>query len=105
MARKSYVDPHKKYIKSGCWKCDKAPINSDIPLQVKHNSGAHYWVLHDTIWVCKYCGDARKWPMTFNQAMEEQYPGSFHPVILEPNPRGLADRNLVPMKKVKWRQK
>lgn len=55
---------YRLYVESGSWKCPDAPINPDIPLQVKGNCGAHYWVpfhgggLED--FYCKYCYTMRK---------------------------------------------
>lgn len=57
MAGNPDLTRYKDYIESGCWKCPNSP------------TGAHHWVLHDIFWVCKYCGDVRRWPMTFEGAV------------------------------------
>jgi len=65
---------YEEYLASDVWKCPKAPVNKDIPLQVLNNTGAHHWkeILwtkdgwrHTGLWYCKYCSDARKYPKEF----------------------------------------
>ena len=55
---------YQHYLKSGIWKCPDAPINSDIPLQVAENSGAHYWLEFrggkPNEFYCRYCYEIRK---------------------------------------------
>ena len=54
------------YEKSGGWKCPKAPVNKEFPLQAKHNIGAHHWVgrwMGDKVgyaFMCIHCFDVRK---------------------------------------------
>ena len=45
------------YVASGIWKCPEAPIDPAVALQVKEQSGAHYWVglPEGTDFYCKYC--------------------------------------------------
>ena len=59
MARKPDITNEQKYIQSGYWKCTNSP------------TGAHHWKEYSGLWVCKYCGDVRKWPKTFYEAMEK----------------------------------
>ena len=63
----------KEYIESGSWKCVKAPINPDIVLQIQQDTGAHRWVevqidgLHTGLFYCKYCFDAKEFPMDWSK--------------------------------------
>lgn len=55
-----------RYISSGSWKCPKAKIDSNYPIQVEYGVGAHHWVwkwLGATVgyaWICILCYDVRK---------------------------------------------
>ena len=60
MAKTPDLTNEEKYLKSECWKCDDSP------------TGAHHWKEYDGLWVCKYCGEVRKWPKTFYEAMERE---------------------------------
>ena len=53
----------REYIKSGRWKCNDSPTN------------AHHWIEVDEsgIFHCKYCGDARRYPRTFDGALKASY--------------------------------
>lgn len=51
------------YLAGNSWHCPNAPINPDIPLQVQHNTGAHYWLPFPDgsgRWYCKYCYTLRR---------------------------------------------
>ncbi len=52
-----------EYVKSGRWKCVDSPTN------------AHHWmeVNESGIFHCKYCGDARRYPRTFDGALKATY--------------------------------
>ena len=50
---------YNRYLESRIWACPDAPINPEIELQVRHQTGAHYWKqLHSggvRDFYCKYC--------------------------------------------------
>jgi len=50
--------PDSEYIASGEWKCGKSP------------SGAHHWIRHDSVWICKYCLDMRVFPNTWFEILQ-----------------------------------
>ena len=50
--------PDREYIVSGEWKCEKSP------------SGAHHWIRHDSVWICKYCGDVRRFPGAWDELVK-----------------------------------
>ena len=69
MGKETRLDrEYKHYLESGVWKCPFAPVNTAIPLQVRENSGAHYWIGKwfggdvGYAYYCKYCFDVRKFP-------------------------------------------
>ncbi len=68
------ITHHKKYLESECWKCGESP------------TGAHHWLEHDNVWICKYCCDVRKWPMSFGAAIREQ--GATEFILLISNKEG-----------------
>jgi len=59
------------YINAGSWKCPKAVINPDFPIQVSQNVGAHHWIemwFGDKVgkaFICRYCFDVRKFPTSY----------------------------------------
>ena len=69
-----------EYVKSGRWKCVDSPTN------------AHHWVEIDEsgIFHCKYCGDARRYPRTFDGALKAMYRNNvpYTSIILNPEDRG-----------------
>ena len=56
----------RRYIISGSWKCPKAKVDSNYPIQVEEGIGAHHWVwkwLGKSVgyaWLCILCYDVRK---------------------------------------------
>lgn len=62
---------YENYLKSNRWKCDKAPIDPNIPLQVENNTGAHHWVCIETgaerkaMFLCIHCFDVRKFVVVY----------------------------------------
>lgn len=62
MDNNSY-DSYQHYLAGNSWHCPDAPINMDIPLQVKLNTGAHYWKeFHNDKkgeFYCRYCFEIR----------------------------------------------
>jgi len=50
--------PDKEYIKAGEWKCEKSP------------TGAHHWIRHDSVWICKHCLDVRVFPNTWDELVK-----------------------------------
>ena len=77
---------HEEYLKSDVWKCKKAPVNPSIKLQVQHNTGAHHWVgikegdENATLFYCRYCMSARKFPVTLKEAIDILGKGKMPPL-------------------------
>jgi len=64
---------YQHYLAGGSWKCPAAPVNPNIPLQVKHNCGAHHWkeltqseALSGKFY-CIHCFDVRQFPTNWSQ--------------------------------------
>ena len=76
MGRENWLDG-RTYVESGVWRCPKAPINPDIPLQVKAGCGAHHWVGRwfgeevGYAFYCVHCFDVRKFPITHLQSIKQ----------------------------------
>lgn len=65
MGRKTWLS-NKAYLKSDVWKCKDSP------------TGAHHWIeikgsKISGVFYCKWCGDARKFPLTMADAMDGRY--------------------------------
>lgn len=65
MDRKTWLS-REAYLKSDVWKCEDSP------------TGAHHWIeikgpKTSGIFYCKWCGDAKKFPLTFSDAMGKKY--------------------------------
>lgn len=62
----SIAAQHNRYVRSGMWRCPKAPIDQTVALQVAEQTGAHYWTMKNfggkigTAWVCIHCYDVRQ---------------------------------------------
>lgn len=61
MGRKTWLS-YEAYLKSDVWKCGDSP------------TGAHHWIeikglKTRGIFYCKWCGDAKKFPLSLSEAM------------------------------------
>ena len=55
---------YEKYLLSKSWRCPDAPLNPAIELQVRYNTGSHYWKEFKAgkpgEFYCRYCFEVRK---------------------------------------------
>jgi len=68
------------YLRSDRWKCSESP------------TGAHHWVEHhsDGIFICKWCFDVKRFPRTFQGALEQTYGHGKFPMSIEKVTTGFA---------------